>query len=46
MGCKGKAFCECPFTLHRQQPEKDKQNFDVAALVKFLWTPMDALISI
>ena len=22
-------FCECPFALHRQQPEKGKQNFDV-----------------
>ena len=27
---KGKAFCERQFTLHRQQPEKDKRNFDVA----------------
>jgi len=24
------ALCERPFTLHRQQPEKYKQNFDVA----------------
>jgi len=23
-------FCERPFALHHQQPEKDKQNFDVA----------------
>jgi len=30
MGRKGKACCERPFALHRQQPEKDKQNFDVA----------------
>ena len=30
MGRKGKAFCEYPFAVHRQQPEKDKQNFDVA----------------
>jgi len=27
---KGKAFRECRFALHRQQPEKDKQNVDVA----------------
>jgi len=27
---RAKAFCERPFTLHRHQPEKDKQNFDVA----------------
>ena len=26
----GKAFCERPFVLHRQQPEKDKQNVDFA----------------
>jgi len=25
---KGKAFGERPFALHRQQPEKDKQNVD------------------
>jgi len=38
---KGKAFCECPFALHRQQPEKDKQNVDVALpLEKILRTPM------
>jgi len=29
MGGKIKAFCEHPFALHRQQPEKDKQNGDV-----------------
>jgi len=29
-GRKGKGFSERPFALHRQQPEKDKQNFDVA----------------
>ena len=28
---KGKALCQCPFGLHRQQPEMDKQNVDVAA---------------
>ena len=28
---KGKALCEYPDALHRQQPEKDKQNIDVAA---------------
>ena len=33
---KGKTFCERPFTLHRQQPEKDKENFDVTPLEKFL----------
>jgi len=27
---KAKAFCERTFALHRQQPEKDKRNFDVA----------------
>jgi len=27
---KGKAFCERPLALHRQQPEKDKQNFDIS----------------
>jgi len=26
---KGKALCECPFVLHRQQPEKYKQNIGV-----------------
>jgi len=26
---KGKTLCERPLTLHRQQPEKYKQNFDV-----------------
>jgi len=25
------ALCQRPFTLHRQQPEKYKQNFDVAS---------------
>jgi len=28
------------FALHRQQPEKDKQNFNFAPLEKFLRTPM------
>jgi len=37
---KGKGFCERPFELHRQQPEKNKQNFDVAHMEKLLWTPM------
>jgi len=23
-------FCECPFALHDEQPEKDKQNVDFA----------------
>jgi len=27
---KGRAFCERPFALHRQQLERDKQNVDVA----------------
>jgi len=31
---KGKVFCEHPFALHRQQPEKDKQKFDVGTLEK------------
>jgi len=26
---KGKAYCERPFALHRQQPEKDKQYVDL-----------------
>jgi len=25
----GKAFCERPFALHRQQPEHDERNVDV-----------------
>jgi len=29
-GGNGKAFCERLFALHRQQPEQDKQNFDVS----------------
>ena len=27
---KGKALCERPFALHRQQPEKYKENVDVS----------------
>jgi len=27
---KGKAFCERPYAPHRQQPEKDQQNIEVA----------------
>jgi len=43
----GKAVCERPFALHRQQPEKDKQNFNVVpVLANFLRTPMNAMISI
>jgi len=38
----GKARCERPFTLHRQQPEKHKQNVDVAPLEKFMPTPMES----
>jgi len=37
----GKALCECPFALHRQQPEKYKQNIDVSPLEKFLQMPME-----
>jgi len=37
----GKALCERPFALHRQQPENYKQNVDVAPLEKFLRTPME-----
>jgi len=38
---KGKALCERPFALHRQQP-KFKQNVNVAhPLEKFLLTPME-----
>jgi len=36
----GKAFCEGPFTLHRQQLENYMQNVDVAPLEKCLRTPM------
>ena len=36
---KGKILCERPFALHRQQPEKNKQNVDFP-LEKFLRTPM------
>jgi len=40
-GLKGKACCEGPFTLNRQQHEKDKQNVVVPPpLEKFLRTPM------
>jgi len=38
---KGKALCERPFALHCQQPEKDKQNVDVAPLEKFLRMPIE-----
>ena len=38
---KDKTFCERPFTLHRQQPEKHKQNLDVAPIEKFLRTTME-----
>jgi len=37
---KSETFCVCPFALHRQQPEKDKQNVDFSPLEKFLRTPM------
>jgi len=34
-------FCIRPFSLHRQQPEKDEQNVNFAPpLEKFLRTPM------
>jgi len=46
MGRKGKAFCEYPLALHRQQPEKDKQNFDAAPPWENVLTPVNALISI
>jgi len=36
---KGKAFCERLFTLHRQQLENNKQNFDAAPPEKI---PADA----
>jgi len=38
---KGKALCERPFTLNRHQPEKYKQNIDVAPMDKFLRTPIE-----
>jgi len=31
------SLCELPFTLHRQQPEKYKQNFDFASHGKGFW---------
>jgi len=31
----GKALCECPFALHRKQPEKYKQNIDVSPWKNF-----------
>jgi len=46
MDRKEKAFCERPFSLHRQQPENHEQNCDVATLEILLQMPMDALISI
>jgi len=33
-------FCERPFALHRQQPEKNKQNIDVASPDEFVRTSM------
>jgi len=34
-------FCEGPIALQREQPDKDKQNADIAPyLEKFLRTPM------
>jgi len=36
---KRKAFCERPFALHRQQPEKDKRSFDVPPWKKFCVRP-------
>jgi len=38
----GKALCEHPYALHRQQSEKYKQNVDVAPLEKFMPTPMES----
>jgi len=44
---KGKAFCERLFALHRQQPEKDKQNVDCdPPWGKFLRTPMAAILTV
>jgi len=39
----GKAFCERPFALHGQQPEKDKRNVDFPPPEKFLRTSMTDL---
>jgi len=41
-GCtNSKVFCEGPIALQREQPDKYKQNVDVAPfLEKFLRTPM------
>jgi len=41
-----KAFCERPFALQGQQPEKDKRNVEVAApLEKYLQTPTATFLS-
>ena len=36
----GKSFCERPFALQHQQPEKNMQNVDFPPLKKCLLTPM------
>jgi len=33
-------FCERQFALHRQQPEKNKQNVKAGPLEKFLLMPI------
>jgi len=43
---KGKAFCEHPFALHRQQPENNAQNVDVAAHGKICAEPMGASMAV
>ena len=41
--CGVETFCECPLALHRQQPEKGRQNLDrYPHLENFLRTPMGA----
>jgi len=39
---QGKAFCERPFALHRQEPTNDMQNVAFAPVEKFLRAPMNS----
>ena len=40
------ALCERPLTLHRQQPEKHKQNLDGKILLQFRYSPKGKKISL
>jgi len=39
-----KAFCECPFALQRQQPEKDAKCRRCTPLEKFLRMPLATFV--